>query len=99
MGSSERLVRCDSGDDDVACSGQLGVGTDQARARFGRVPADLLAQPRRIRIDVEGRDSADAGAALSTADVEPCLPKADKTDSWMVIHSNQILLNTIRDKK
>jgi hypothetical protein len=41
---------------------------------------NLLAQPRRARVDVVGADAGDARAAQPTRDIEPGFAETDKAD-------------------
>src|ERR1700733_7841969 len=85
-GGDEGLIRGDRGKNDVAQASQFAVRISQWSAGLRRALADLFAQARSRRIDVECSDLFDAGLAQSSGDVLSGFAKSDEADPWNRTH-------------
>src|SRR5262245_8060343 len=93
-------VRCHSRKQNVASRGQLRVRFEGWDISLAGPPLNLLAQPRRARVDVVGADAGDARAAQVFRDMEPRLTEADKADPYLVVHSrNNIATETPKTQR
>src|SRR5215510_14606400 len=80
-------VRGHSRKQNVASRGQLRVRFEQRDPSLAGPPLNLLAQPRRVRIDVIGADTGDARAAQVFRDMKPSFAETDKAYPYLVVHS------------
>src|SRR5262249_17218399 len=79
-------VRGHSRKQNVARRGQLRVRFEERDLGLAGPPLNLLAQPRRARVDVVRADAGDARAAQPPRDMEPSFAETDKADPYPVVH-------------
>src|SRR5215468_9528442 len=74
----------------VARRRQLSVRFEKRDLSLGGPPLNLLAEPRRARVDVIGADAGNARPAQPPRDMESRLAKTDKSDLYLVVHSFEL---------
>src|SRR5262249_46952610 len=93
-----RFVCGDGRKQNVAYRSQLSIRFEERDLALIGAPLNLLAQPRRPRVDVVGANARDARAAQASRKMEARLTEADKADLYLIVHSYERRMNFLNTK-
>src|SRR5262249_48151323 len=82
----------------VARRSQLRIRFEEGDLALTGAPLNLLARPRRSRVNVVGENARDAGASQAPRNMKACLTEAYKADLYLVFHSYEGRMNFLNTK-